>query len=239
MDSKENHFPIVTTRIDVDSVILSDKPVTRPVEAIELAADYMFDMSREVGVAIFLDEASKPMCMSVSDKGNQTGVGFNQEEILRTALLCGASKFVLLHNHLSRGGDGKDHLIPSKEDVSFTQKMIKAASYVGLTLVDSVIVTATKDDELSRKYPTYYSMRAKKFKRMVKKLGKESRLESPQKESDILWEGELDEDFYKKDPPSDGESLDNVISKFNVSQINLKRNAGWYIKKDSIQVYEP
>ena len=233
-----NKFPVVSTRLSLDKAIVSDNPVTRPKEAIELAADYMFDMAREVGVAIFLDETNCPLCMSVTDKGDQSGVRFNQEEVLRTALLCGASKIVALHNHISRDGNGKRNLVPSKQDVEFTYGLMKAASYVGLILVDSIIVTATKDDEISRKYPTYYSMRAKKFRRMVKDMDKEKK-DAPKKESDIIWEGPPAQELYDGDPLLSGEGLEEAGEIFNITQLNIKKNAGWYIDKNSVQLYEP
>ncbi len=57
--------------------------------------------------------------------------------VLRTVLAISCSAFVLVHNHPS--GDAT----PSKEDVEFSNAVAVAAHHVGLTLVDSVVVTQT------------------------------------------------------------------------------------------------
>lgn len=67
--------------------------------------------------------------------GGQHGLAVAARDVLRAALLEGASGFVLVHNHPS--GDPK----PSAEDVAFTHRVFVAAEAVGLPLLDHVVVS--------------------------------------------------------------------------------------------------
>lgn len=69
-------------------------------------------------------------------QGGLHGCSIAARDVLRIAMLDGASSFVLVHNHPS--GDPT----PSVEDVHLTQRVIEAAMVVGMPLVDHVIVTA-------------------------------------------------------------------------------------------------
>ncbi len=55
--------------------------------------------------------------------------------IFRNALLLGATKIVLTHNHTS------GLIEPSKEDIEFTQRVIKAGSTLSIPVVDHLIFT--------------------------------------------------------------------------------------------------
>jgi DNA repair protein RadC len=69
-------------------------------------------------------------------QGGLHGCSIAARDVLRVAMLDGASSFVLVHNHPS--GDPT----PSVEDVHLTQRVLEAAMVVGTPLVDHVIVTA-------------------------------------------------------------------------------------------------
>lgn len=55
-------------------------------------------------------------------------------EVLIRALLCGASRIIILHNHPSGNPS------PSKEDIHLTRKMDDACQLIGIPLVDHIIV---------------------------------------------------------------------------------------------------
>lgn len=69
-------------------------------------------------------------------QGGLHGCSIAARDVLRVAMLDGASSFVLVHNHPS--GDPT----PSVEDVHLTQRLLEASMVVGTPLVDHVIVTA-------------------------------------------------------------------------------------------------
>lgn len=69
-------------------------------------------------------------------QGGLHGCAVTARDVLRVAMLDGASSFVLVHNHPS--GDPT----PSVEDIHLTRRVAEAALVVGTPLVDHVIVTA-------------------------------------------------------------------------------------------------
>ena len=58
----------------------------------------------------------------------------NPREIFIRLLLCGASTFVMIHNHPS--GDTN----PSKADRMVAQKLKEAGDLLGITMIDSIII---------------------------------------------------------------------------------------------------
>lgn len=58
----------------------------------------------------------------------------NPREIFQRALLCGAARIVLVHNHPSGGTE------PSTEDRNMTKHMIEAGELIGIPVVDSIII---------------------------------------------------------------------------------------------------
>jgi DNA repair protein RadC len=68
-------------------------------------------------------------------EGGLHGCALTPMDVLRPAILHGASGIVLLHNHPS--GDPT----PSQSDVSLTRNLIDACRVVGIYLLDHVVVT--------------------------------------------------------------------------------------------------
>lgn len=66
--------------------------------------------------------------------GGRHGLSVSARDVLRAALLEGATAFVLVHNHPS--GDPK----PSAEDVAFTHRVFVGSEAVGMPLLDHVVV---------------------------------------------------------------------------------------------------
>ena len=69
-------------------------------------------------------------------QGGRHGCSVMARDILRTALVDGASAMVLVHNH--PGGDPS----PSSQDLEMTEAVAEAAAVVGVPLRDHVIVTS-------------------------------------------------------------------------------------------------
>lgn len=61
-------------------------------------------------------------------------VAFTAQQVMKVAMLTGSTAFVMVHNHPS--GDPR----PSMDDASTTIAVARAASCVGITLLDHVIV---------------------------------------------------------------------------------------------------
>lgn len=92
------------------------------------------DSPTELMVLFFLDGRNRLIGGEIVAKGGQHGCALRARDILRSALVSGASGFVIGHNHPS--GDPK----PSVEDITMTTTLIAAAEAVGLPFLDHVIV---------------------------------------------------------------------------------------------------
>jgi len=86
-------------------------------------------------VALYLDGRSRVIGAEVVAMGGLHGVSVGPREVLRGAILAGASAVILGHNHPS--GDPT----PSTEDIEFTATMCAAGLVVDILIVDHVIVT--------------------------------------------------------------------------------------------------
>lgn len=72
-------------------------------------------------------------------------------EIMIRNLLCGASAFIVVHNHPS----GEVYL--SKEDISTTKRLFEAGRLIGIELLDHIVI-GRKEKSGSYGY-AYYSMK--------------------------------------------------------------------------------
>lgn len=81
-----------------------------------------------------LDGQSNVMFTHEVSRGGMHGCAVTAKDLLRVALMGGASAFILVHNHPS--GDPT----PSQEDIVMTRKVKNAADVVGLSLVDHIVI---------------------------------------------------------------------------------------------------
>jgi DNA repair protein RadC len=75
---------------------------------------------------------------SIFQSGATNLVWVSNGGILRRALLCGASKMVVSHNHPT------DEVDPSFQDKNLTKSLIIAGNVMGIPLVDHIIISENK-----------------------------------------------------------------------------------------------
>ena len=90
----------------------------------------------EVMYVVCLDGRNRVTHLSEVERGGLHGCSVSPRDILRVVLMCGASAFILVHNHPS--GDPT----PSGEDITMTKKVEQAAKLVGVPLVDHIIIAS-------------------------------------------------------------------------------------------------
>ena len=100
----------------------------------ELVRDRILREPGEVMYAIALDGRNRVIAMCEVSRGGLHACAVTARDVLRPMVACGASSFILVHNHPS--GDPT----ASPEDVKFTRVVRAAAEVVGTPLVDHVIV---------------------------------------------------------------------------------------------------
>ena len=75
-------------------------------------------------------------------KGDSDSSLFPIKQILKTALLSGADRFIVCHNHPS------GNVEPSKADIDNTKKLLKGAKLIELEFVEHVIVSYCNQNSL-------------------------------------------------------------------------------------------
>jgi DNA repair protein RadC len=106
--------------------------------------DALHDERNESFYAILLDIRNKVIGAPVEiSRGSVSASVVDPADIVREACIHHASRVVLVHNHPSGECD------PSKEDIDTTNKITQALKYVGVRVLDHIIVGRTRQDFFS------------------------------------------------------------------------------------------
>ena len=171
IENKFKGLPVVSVHLDVDMMLMSEKPIKTAREAIEFVAGKIYDGAEETAVAIFYDDALLPLCVATVGGGGTTrNVMFSPRDVVQTALLCNASYVTLIHNHPGLSSE-KSKCFPSKEDISMTDAMVDACNTVGVKVYDSIVVSSFRENRGSKLEPIYYSIAQHNFNKILKKAG--------------------------------------------------------------------
>ena len=93
------------------------------------------DFTYEVFAVLFLNRANKINHFEIISRGGITATVADPRIILKKALEEDATSIVLSHNHPSGS------LKPSKADKELTKKIIEAAKYLDINVIDHIIVS--------------------------------------------------------------------------------------------------
>ena len=85
-------------------------------------------------VVLFLDTRNKVKGFDKVTRGLVDRSHVHPREVFRAAIIHGASKIILCHNHPS--GDCS----PSKQDLIATKNLVEAGEIIGIKIIDHVIV---------------------------------------------------------------------------------------------------
>lgn len=90
---------------------------------------------REEFRVIFLNAKNRIIGEEVQQRGSVNAVAIHHGEVMRSAVLKGATALILVHNHPS--GD----VTPSRADIEVTRKIAEALAAVEIRLIDHFIVS--------------------------------------------------------------------------------------------------
>lgn len=113
---------------------MSTKPITMPMDAVELLGEQMCELDREVVCVINLRSDGTPVNCNFVSMGAVDECVAHPREILKSCILSNAASMIMLHNHPS------GRLNPSKWDTMITDRMLKVCELVGIPLRDHIIV---------------------------------------------------------------------------------------------------
>ena len=113
---------------------LPEELLTRPVEVVRYLQLRYGARDQEVMGALFLNLRNRLIGEREIYRGTIDRASVEPREVLKEALLRGASGFVVFHTHPS--GDPS----PSAEDYEFTRRLVQAAELLGLRMIDHLIL---------------------------------------------------------------------------------------------------
>ncbi len=123
------------------------KRVTSAEDAIDYVCDRFTPQLRDAGKEFFyvvlLDIRNKVINDIEVSRGSISASVVDPADIVREACVHHASRVVLVHNHPSGECD------PSKEDIDTTNKITQALKYVGIRVLDHIIVGRARQDYFS------------------------------------------------------------------------------------------
>ena len=113
-----------------DSVTISS-----PQEVFSLIREHLVNLNKECLYLISLNSRKKVLAVDLISVGTLDQCMLHPREILKTALHRNAASIVIAHNHPS------NDLTPSDEDVSATTRLMLVCKYMGVSLLDHLIVS--------------------------------------------------------------------------------------------------
>jgi len=101
----------------------------------ELVKDELVNSDREMMLSVMLTGGNHLIGVETVYKGSIDRIPISPKDIFKSAILANACSIVLCHNHPSV------ELIPSKEDIIVTQKLIEAGELLGIKVLDHLIIS--------------------------------------------------------------------------------------------------
>lgn len=148
---KDKELEQVHIRLIKGLSLMSEHRITSPEDAIEvIGRQLLSEIDREALCVINLQGDGKPINFNVVSIGTVNKSLAVPIEILKSAILSNASSVIMLHNHPS------NNLVPSKNDMAATRKIISSCNALGIGVLDHIIVGGNNTEN-------YYSMHEQKI----------------------------------------------------------------------------
>lgn len=133
-----NSLDIVGIRLVKERSILSDTKISTPSEAIQVLANELQFLDREVMMSVNLNNHNQIINATLISMGSINRSLIDPKSIFKSSLLSNASNIMLIHNHPS--GDCS----PSTEDLKLTDIIEKDCKILDINLLDHIIVGKDK-----------------------------------------------------------------------------------------------
>lgn len=140
---------VVSVRLVNDAPLFSDHKIRSPEDAIKVVGDFLCEMDREVMCVINLKADGTPINCNIASMGAVSQTIAEPRELFKASILSNAAQMLMVHNHPS------GELVPSRQDIMITDRMLKLTELMGIKLADHVIVGSDNSQ--------YFSFREKKL----------------------------------------------------------------------------
>lgn len=92
------------------------------------------DLDHEESWVLYLNNCNRPLGKLMITVGSIAATIIDHRRIVKQALLCNATRIILFHNHPS------GNPLPSKADITETEKLKKACDLFEISLLDHIII---------------------------------------------------------------------------------------------------
>jgi len=108
--------------------------LSNPDSVADFLYEYFRDSYKEEFCVLFLDTKNKVIGTQTVSVGTINQSLVHPREVFRYAIMKNSNSIILSHNHPS--GDPS----PSKEDILITERLIKAGDYIGIKVLDHLVI---------------------------------------------------------------------------------------------------
>lgn len=102
--------------------------------AANLLREDLNDLDHEESWVLYLNNCNRPIDKLMITVGSIASTIIDHRRIVKQALLCNATRIILFHNHPS------GNPLPSKADITETEKLKKACDLFEISLLDHIII---------------------------------------------------------------------------------------------------
>ena len=141
----EVYIPFVSLKIVKEKEISYDtREIDNPQKVVVLVKELLDGADKEKMIVIPVDTKCRPVGVEIVAVGRLNQLASEPRDIFKYAIMSNAYGIILVHNHPSGNCEA------SMEDKTFTETMREAGKFLGIELIDHVIVGEEN---------TYYSIR--------------------------------------------------------------------------------
>lgn len=138
IQSPRKRVDIVSVQLVKESSIHYAKRVIRsPKDAAQLFRDFLGPLDREYFVVLCLNVKNEPTHLNIAHMGSLNSSIVHPREVFKPAILSNAGSVMVCHNHPS------GHATPSPEDLQVTKRLKQVGEYLGIELLDHIILGDT------------------------------------------------------------------------------------------------
>lgn len=117
--------------------LYSKDKIDCPEAAVRVLSELLKECDRETVYVINLSGSMTPINVNCVSVGSLNSSLIHPREVLKSAILSNAAHIILLHVHPS------GNPVPSRDDIAVTDRLVNVCAYMGIPLVDHIIVGDT------------------------------------------------------------------------------------------------
>ena len=126
---------VVSIRMVKESSFLyPNRKITSPTDGKVLFEMVLKDMDKEHFVVVCLNTKNEVNSIEIVSVGSLNASIVHPREVFKAAILSNAASVIVCHNHPS------DHVGPSPDDISITNRLVEAGKLLGIPVIDHIIL---------------------------------------------------------------------------------------------------